>query len=405
MTALTGSTWSHPRGHDSILAATAAFVAGHPEAKIGWDARSLQDFADYSLAELAQRYDLLVFDHPFIGEAACSGLLTPLDQFLDASILADQEANSAGPSYASYAWEGHQWALAIDAACHVSAVRRDLAPQPPLDWQQALDMARQRKGSGRAEVAIPALPIDAFLALLTLMANAALEPFGDDGGMGHTEAAVAALEFLAELIAYAHPASLAANPIELLELMSTTDEVAYLPITFGYVTYSAPANRPYQVAFGPLPAGHWGVAGGAPGSGAPGSGVLGGVLGGAGMGVTARCADPAAAAEFAAFVASAAIQKGPYAAGGGQPGHAAAWSDSRLDASHGHFFSSTWPSIQNAYLRPRWPGYIAAQMAASELTHAWLVDGEGPASQVVRRLDQIFKRAYQSANSDPQIRR
>jgi hypothetical protein len=42
----------------------------HPDVQIDWYIRSLQSFADDSIATLSTNYDLLVIDHPSIVEAA-----------------------------------------------------------------------------------------------------------------------------------------------------------------------------------------------------------------------------------------------------------------------------------------------------------------------------------------------
>ena len=121
MIELRGITWDHPRGLDPMVATAASYAAAHPDVRITWEARSLKDFGDFPLERLTDRYDLLVIDHPFVGFAAATGCLQPLDERLPAPILADQAANSVGPSHRSYHYGGHQWALAPDDAGHVSA--------------------------------------------------------------------------------------------------------------------------------------------------------------------------------------------------------------------------------------------------------------------------------------------
>jgi multiple sugar transport system substrate-binding protein len=377
-------TWSHPRGLDSLLACSAPFGKEHPEITVDWEARSLQDFADFPLTELADRYDLLVFDHPFIGEVAASRLLVPLDEVLPAEFLADQAASSVGPSYASYLWDGHPWALAVDAACHVSARRADLAPDPPQDWKSVLEFARARAKQGRALMAIPARPIDSFLSFLTILAGEVGRPFGADGGFAATDRAAEALERLAELLDLAHPMSSSMNPIELLEVMTRSDDVAYMPLTFGYVNYATPGFRERRVVYGPIPQGVHGIGGG--------------VLGGAGLGISARSAKIAESAELLRFVASGAVQSSAYVAGGGQPGHRSAWLDPAVNAEHGNFFADTLPGIDGAYLRPRWRGYLQAQTIAGERVHAWLADRSVPAERFVGELDSLFTTAHRAAH-------
>ena len=94
----------------------------HSDVAISWEARPLADFGDQPLEEVASRYDLLLIDHPFCGAAEVAGVLRPLDELLTPEELVALAADAVGPSHDSYAFNGHQWALAIDAACQVSAV-------------------------------------------------------------------------------------------------------------------------------------------------------------------------------------------------------------------------------------------------------------------------------------------
>ena len=87
----------------------------------------------------------MVIDHPSIGEAVHHNLLLPLDEHLPGTLLADQAANSVGRSHESYHYEGHQYALAIDAATPVSGCRPDLMKRagvvPPAPWDDLLALA------------------------------------------------------------------------------------------------------------------------------------------------------------------------------------------------------------------------------------------------------------------------
>ncbi|HTS69631.1 MAG TPA: carbohydrate ABC transporter substrate-binding protein, partial [Terriglobia bacterium] len=123
---LRGMTWNHSRGYVPLVATAQRFYELNPGVEVIWEKRSLQEFADQPIDQLAGRYDLLVIDHPWAGFAAAAGLLLPLDEHLPVPFLADQAANSVGASHQSYNFDGHQWALAIDAATPVAAWRPDL---------------------------------------------------------------------------------------------------------------------------------------------------------------------------------------------------------------------------------------------------------------------------------------
>jgi multiple sugar transport system substrate-binding protein len=66
VTAFRGLTWDHPGGH-APLAAAAELWAG--EIEITWDAQPLEGFESTPIPELARSYDLIVLDHPHLGEA------------------------------------------------------------------------------------------------------------------------------------------------------------------------------------------------------------------------------------------------------------------------------------------------------------------------------------------------
>jgi multiple sugar transport system substrate-binding protein len=102
------------------VATAQRFEELHPEISIQWEKRSLQDFADASMAELAARFDLIVMDHPHTALAATEGLLLPYEDWLSAEFLSDQAAHSVGASHESYRFREKQWTLATDAATPVA---------------------------------------------------------------------------------------------------------------------------------------------------------------------------------------------------------------------------------------------------------------------------------------------
>ena len=75
---LKGMTWSHPRGYDPMVACSALWKE-KTGVEIAWDKRSLQDFESFPVEELARAYDLIVIDHPHVGQITGEGCLAPLD--------------------------------------------------------------------------------------------------------------------------------------------------------------------------------------------------------------------------------------------------------------------------------------------------------------------------------------
>src|SRR5262249_32665877 len=146
----------------------------------------------------------------------------------------------------------------------------------------------------------------------------------------------------------AHPESPRRNPPRTLDLMSTTDEIAYIPLLFGYSNYARPGFRRHLVRFGGVPT----IGGGEP---------RGGILGGAGVAISSRTKHPRPPAASAASVASPAVKPAFYFPAGGQPGYRTAWLDDAVNASSTDFFRDTLANLDRAYLRPRYNGFMAVQ--------------------------------------------
>lgn len=378
---LRGVSWNHPRGHECMVATAEAYRAVAPDVTIRWATRSLQDFADFPIQKLAETNDLLIIDHPFVGFAADDGCLLPLDDLLDPAARADQAANSVGPSHRSYAYAGRQWALANDAAGHVSAFRPDLLGElgeHPRTWDDVLRLAEARRTSERARIGIPLIPVDALMTFLTICAAFGTPAFADPERVVERTTGRHALGILRALAAAAHPQSLDLNPPRMLDLAAETDEVAYVPALFGYSNYARPGFRRNLVRFAGVPIGS-------------GTEPSGGILGGAGIAVSRHTKHPEAAAAYVAFVVSPDVQRGVYFASGGQPGHRAAWTDPAVNAAASNFFADTLPALDRAYLRPRYNGFMAVQEEAGEAIHAWLRDSTPDPDVLLDRLDGRYR--------------
>ncbi|MGH7542258.1 MAG: ABC transporter substrate-binding protein, partial [Gemmatimonadota bacterium] len=230
MIELVGTTWDHPRGWGGVRAAAASFARDRPDVLLTWDVRTLQAFADRSVGDLAARYDLVVLDHPSIGEAVGHGALLPLDEHLEAASLEEQARSSVGRSFDSYAWQGHQWALPIDAAAQVAAYRPDLLDrvgvEVPSTWDDVM-AAADRLADHDLAIAMPAIPVDAICALLGTCRSLGEDPFASDEAVIGREVGRQALAVLRDVVTNAHPASPEWNPPTVLDRMANTDEIAY----------------------------------------------------------------------------------------------------------------------------------------------------------------------------------
>ena len=367
---LKGITWNHTRGYLPVVATGQRFSELHAGVTIEWEKRSLQQFADFPLKALAERFDLMVIDHPSIGEAAHERLLLKLDEHLPAEFLADQAANTVGGSHASYNYEGHQYALAIDAATPVAGWRPDLMAKAgaklPETWDELLGLAR------KGLVTVPAIPIDSLMNLFMLANALGAEPFTRAGEAIEVARGAEALEMLRELVGLSSAGSLERNPIKTWQLLAESDTVAYCPFAYGYSNYSRMGYGAHRIQAGPLVSVN--------------GKTMRSTLGGAGIAVSASCKNPAEAVAYARFTASAEVQRTIYTYSGGQPGHRAAWVHAVTNEHTQNFFADTLGTLDAAWVRPRFPGFIAFQDRAADLVHGYLREG-GSAAEVITRIN------------------
>ena len=80
MPTLKGISWEHPRGFAPMVSTASEYKKKNTEVEIIWDKRPLQDFADRPIEEMAYEYDLMVIDHPHVGEASRKELLIEFDK-------------------------------------------------------------------------------------------------------------------------------------------------------------------------------------------------------------------------------------------------------------------------------------------------------------------------------------
>ncbi|MEM1210930.1 MAG: extracellular solute-binding protein [Planctomycetota bacterium] len=375
---LRGMTWDHPRGYDPMVAASARYAKEQPGVELVWEKRSLSEFEERSVEELAEAFDLMVIDHPHMGDVAASGCLAP---FTDSPPLAEVAAGSVGRSFESYRYDGRQWALPIDAAAQVSAWREGFLDAPPADWEQCIELA------GQARVVWPLHPVHALMSFYTLCAGRGT-PCAADAELFVTESdGLAVLDALAVMVARVPSACFGMDPIQALELIGT-GKADFAPHTYGYISYSRAGFLAHRVRFGEVPV-------------LSGTGAVervGSALGGTGIAVSARSAHVELAQDFALRVAGSGWQRGLFFEAGGQPGHADAWEDDTTNAETLDFFRGTRATLEQAYLRPRFPGYVRFQRAAGEQI-ATALRGEQTHATAIGAINALYASATKGGGS------
>jgi multiple sugar transport system substrate-binding protein len=252
-------------------------------------------------------------------------------------------------------------------------VRDDLldGSPAPANWDEVLAMAQARPGA----VAIPLAPAQAICAFLTLCANAGSPAGADAGQLVEPGSGLAAIELLGEVYRLGPPGAATWEPPDVLARLTSSDELAYVPLVFGFATYARAGVRT-PCRFLNLPS--------------AGAGPIGSILGGAGLAVTAASVHPHEAAAFAAFASSAEAQRTLVGPAGGQPGSRAAWNAPELDSASGGFFSGTSASIEHAWVRPRERWWPAFQLTGGRILSSALEAGIRP-RECFKRLDILYR--------------
>ena len=377
---LRGIAWDHSRGFTPMVATAQRYGELHPDVAITWEKRSLQAFADSPIEVLAESFDLLVIDHPFVGFAEKHNVLLDLSRLVPATELADLAANSVGASHESYAMGGGHWALAIDAATPVSGWREDLLQQhrltPPEDWTEVLELARH------GLVAVAGIPVDCLMSFFMFCHACGEEPCAQLDRVVSREAGLAALERQLEFMRLLPAETWTSNPIKVWDrLAHSSGAPAYCPFAYSYSNYARNGYAPHRLRFGRPP-----VQNGR---------RLRPTLGGTGLAISAKCRHASIALDYARKVAGPTWQRSLYFESGGQPAHRAAWLDPEVNRLSNGFFSDTLPAMEDSWVRPRYCGYLDFQVQAGTLIRDFL-SGHDSGASTLEELDRIYRASRQS---------
>jgi multiple sugar transport system substrate-binding protein len=356
---LRGMTWDHPRAYEPLM----AYADRYPVPRVQWDRQSLEDFEAHPIDELASRYDVIVIDHPGLGAAIAAGALRPLQDLVDVATLSRWQQASVARTWTSYAMDGRQWAVPIDAATQVSIRRPDLLEAAPTSWSDVVEASRTHR------TALCLGGPHALLGLLAMQASA-LDAVDSNGraDLLTPDVAAAAIELLRSVWRRADREVSLGNPIDVHAAMATRD-IAYCPLAYGYASYARPTVNGHALRWADAPA----FRGRRPGS----------VLGGTGLAISARTAvDTGEVTAFLTGFLDPAIQSDFVTRHGGQPASVAAWESPAVDEAWGGYYTGTRRSLDAAYVRPRLGGWIRLQETASALVRDAIVCGRGTTATI-----------------------
>jgi multiple sugar transport system substrate-binding protein len=382
---LTGIAWDHSRALPPLVATAQRYEETHRGVRIHWQKRTLDEFGHMPIDVLAQKFDLIVIDHPWSGFCFEKNLVHNLAKITPPEKLAELKQNSIGPTFESYVWQNKILALPIDAATPAPSWRPDLLErvgvQPPQTWAEAVTLSRRKLA------VIPGFNADLFLHFVMLVKALGAEPCADHEKIAPRDIMQRAAELLRELTEPMPRDIFELNPIMVAEHMTTTDDFAWNVFAYTYNNYARPHFAAKPLRFGNLL------------SLETGGPRLHSVLGGTGIAISANCKNVSAALDYALFVASGKVQKGIYVHAGGQPSHRAAWDDKLADELCGGFFSGTRLTQSEAMVRPRYSGYVALQTDGGKALQEFLCDGRSlPA--VLDKLDVLYRESRTRGSKD-----
>jgi multiple sugar transport system substrate-binding protein len=107
----------------------------------------------------------------------------------------------------------------------------------------------------------------------------------------------------------------------------------------------------------------------------------------AGIPVSAKSKYSEGAAQYAVWICSAEIQSSVYVSKQGQPANIVAWKSVVANELTNNFFVSTFNTLTNAFVRPRYSGWPEFQKYLGEVLHGYLKEDTDP----VKVLDHLLE--------------
>ena len=376
MIELKGMTWDHSRGYDPMIATSKIFAEKHNnEISIHWDKRSLQAFADRPIEQMVEEYDLMVIDYPHVGEVSAKGLLQmfDVDGYQHKLNLLDKQ--SVGLSHQSYNIDGHQWALAIDAATQVCCFRQDLISSLPNSWNDLIDLAKENR------VIWPLKPVHAISSFYSIYNNIAEEFNPNDRNYIQKELGVQTLLMMKQISKYLLDECFTMDPIKTAETLSETEDFFYSPYTYGFSNYSRKAYRKNIISYGNV-------------IDLSNKGPSGTHLGGTGIAISKKSKHKDLALEYSFWIAGSDCQQTTFYTSGGQPGNSDAWENYNINLETNNFFKNTRSTLDKAWVRPRHNGYIKFQDESGNIINEYLQSNMS-VTKVIDKLTSKYAESFE----------
>jgi multiple sugar transport system substrate-binding protein len=374
-TQLRGITWNHPRGVLPFVESSALY-AETKQVAVNWEAFEWDEFRERQFRELGEAslyYDLVQYDHPWVGIYSSKKWVEPLDDYLSKEDKRYLETEIPKIVVDSYIWEEKLWALPVDMGAHVSLWRKDvldsLGLTVPQSWEEVLETGRGLTNSGYPRpYAFANKTYQGFLLFLELLA----ELGGVEEGFGSafkSDKVGRALSLMSELATLSHPDSIRWNPWDVVQAVAGQNRLVAAPSVFGYV--DAVVNYKYSsnVKTGLVPR-------------LDETGLRSSILGGVGMGINHATSKKSESFEYCWFNVEPETCE-MILEHNGQPAVKVSSPSERIE----DYMSALRGSVEGAFIRPRFSGWPNVEKEMGLLVSDFLQGKK--ASEVVNEMRKI----------------
>lgn len=357
MTEISVLNWQHRRATGPIEAAIERFQGANPSISVKHSTRPLSDFEHQGIDTIARQYDLIIFDHPFCGVISQSGCFEPLELLIPDLLGEEQGSRYIGNSLASYRFAGHLWGAPIDGATQHALYRADLMARfgvVPKSHADVLQLGTEVRKAGLYLGTAIDTP-HAILSIWSYMANLGQPVLADEKSILDipAESFAQAYTAVADVLALSAPEAAHWNSIDLHQAMGERDDIVYAPVVYGYAAHGEhDHSRPLSFAsFAGVRAPY----------------EAGSAIGGTALGLSRYSKAKTEALQFMRFILGDEVQTRIVGEHHGQAATRDGWLQSDLDARFNHFFSAVRDSMETAWVRPRFAGYIDFQRSGGEI--------------------------------------
>lgn len=359
MKILKGITWENKRGYEPLVKGAEIWMKQHPDVQVVWDQLPWYQFEEKILNGLSNgtnEYDLIMFDHPWTGKFEAEGWLKDLTELYDQTYMNDINKRTVDPSFESYALNG-QWALPLDAACHVALYRDDVLQKNelPKTWDDVLIWSKDYfKLHNEAGLVMCVEGVLGSCLFLSMMAGLGYPPYIDETSpTANRIAAEKVLENVKQLLEYTPKGSSHWGPWDIYQKMAQNEGGVYSPSLFGYVNYFDVKPNGKNLSFSTVPSFENNK------TGKP-------ILGGVGIGIAHNTKNLSDAKDLVEFYASDWVQKDIFIPNFGQPAANVVWNDEQINSKYNNMYKEMNKNMNNAYIRPRYSSFHALELFNGE---------------------------------------